>query len=682
MSDRHSLRLAIVPDPSRASFTGSDYWLRLEQITDRDIAEPAEWAEIIDELYGLEACSPEPTPEEEKPPITLERLMEIAKRRLDIEECRRRASGDYTARVKVIYSHPGDASNRPKLSVTIGRIVSQQIVSEDITLTLSVREQKSLTLDYPVPQEEGEEWPGTAKWLGSVFNEEAGPIPPPKITGSGNVLSWPTTATGTILVKVATTYELATISVPGIPRLGSLAGDSQSTLLRAFWRLQVYELQVEAISPDTTANQQTLAEICGWESLTGGGSGDDDEDGSESDGEGDDGEGDDDGPELGCLEPAPELRNPAYYKEICCEPPPFGLPDCALSATSRQPVQLPDDVQERYRRDSRGKVEFVAVGPGPDGCGRLLVHQQINRRNCCIDVEPMSAHPENPTYISPGGSEILVVLGGKNGAFWRWEASGGLRFDNGSSVKVTTNHAEWVYAPEATCPRHTVRVDDTCGILTMALTTATEPLSLAVVDEDQPAMGQVTLLITGGAAPYYLTTSGQHTNFANGEKSIELATAGAVDVFIDREQVCDGDFRVNASDACAYTDEVTIDVIDMPVGIACIDHYVTSVNWTRWIFDCSESGSAKKTPQWISYEYIGPRLGGSGSYKKNNLPQMGEKKFKGSSGLRCSSFQARIIEITSGELNDLPAWLFWANEYVHAQEIPDFCEECHGTVSY
>ena len=85
MSERHALRLAIVPKPDSTSFAGLEYWLRMEQITGDDIATADTMAEIVDELYGIEACSPEPTPEEEPPPITWERIMEIAARRLDID---------------------------------------------------------------------------------------------------------------------------------------------------------------------------------------------------------------------------------------------------------------------------------------------------------------------------------------------------------------------------------------------------------------------------------------------------------------------------------------------------------------------------------------------------------------------------------------------------------------------
>lgn len=542
----HSLRLAIVPNPSRTSFSGGDYWLRLEQITGSDIAAPAEMAEIVDELYGIEACSPEPTPEEELPPITWERLMEIAKRRLDIEECRQRASGDYTARVKVIYSHPGDPNHRPKLSVTIGTIVSQQIVQEEISLTLSVREQQSLSLDYPVLHEPGEEWPGTAKWIGSVFNEEAGPIPPPPITPAGNVLSWQTTATGTIQVKFATTYELATITVPGIPRIGSLKGDTQSTLLRAFWRLQVYELQVEAISQDTTADGQTLAQLCGWDSLTGGGSGDGDtSSGGSSDAGGDEGgsgEEQDDG--LGCRDHDARLADPAFFEQKCCHPPNRHLDDCLVMAVGREIKPVDETgLRDRYA-NARGKVEFVAVGPGPDGCGISYHHQQVVPRSCCDDIFPLEADPTNTTTISPGQTVTLRVLGGDKSVLWRWTASSGLVFANGRNSIITSDLAI-ITAVTGLCHNNSVRVEDTCSILTMPLAYPGAP-ELKILEIDR-------ILAPGATIAIELESPGEPPHSWSSDKLQSLGNG----YFKAPDDFC-GTATVYVSDACTQIDKAEV----------------------------------------------------------------------------------------------------------------------------
>lgn len=520
MGDRHSLRIAIVPRPVDGSFAGIDYWLRMEQVFEGDIVSTEDVAEIVDELYGIDTCSPEPTAEEEPPPITWERIMEIAARRLDIEECMRRASGDYQARVKVVYSHPDDEDNRPEYSVTIGKVVSVARVHEDVTLTLSVREQTSAVLDVPVPQPPLTEWPGKAKWLGSVYNEELGAIKPPSISGSGSVIAWGVKATGTIIVKVPTVYEIVTVEVPGVPRFGSLAGDSQDTLLRAFYRLQVYELDITAISHDQTADQQTLAKLCGWDSYHGGeGDTSDQETGAGQDISGDDdGDDRDDGPELGCLEPAGNLADPEFYRAACCQPPPFGLPDCAEYATPLGQKQPSQEAKAREEANSRGRVSYVAVGPGPDGCGRLIKRQQVVRRNCCADVTPMSPHPDNPTSMGANDAALFRVLNGRQWVdvsdLWDWEASDGLHF-SGGATRAKGGREMMVYSPSEWCDGGQVRVDDGCTVLNMHVDNRNPPQELSIYDDGTghtvAPEGYVTLLALGGVPPYTWTDTAELT---------------------------------------------------------------------------------------------------------------------------------------------------------------------------
>jgi hypothetical protein len=473
MSDRHALRLAIVPRPDSASFAGLEYWLRMEQLTGDDIATADTMAEIVDELYGIEACSPEPTPGEEQPPITWERIMEIAARRLDIEECKRRASGDYTAQAKVVYSHPDDQDHRPEYSVTIGRITSKVMISEEVTKTVTVREQQSVALDVPVPHKAGQKWPGTAKWLGSVFNEVDGAIPPPEIIGVGNVLSWGVAATGTILVKVPTVYELVSIEVPGVPRLGSLAGDSQDTLLRAFWRLQVYELDVRAVSQDTTADGQTLAKLCGWDSYGGDTDGIDGSSGdSTSNGDGVADDTADDGPPLGCLDYDKELASEDYYRQVCCTAPPpnISLPDCLVYAISRPTKSMSDEVKKSYEDDHRGKMSFVAVGPGPEGCGRQFRRQLVRKRNCCDDLAVNLAWDltKSENLISRGSAMKVLFFGGMRPIVAIRVRGEGFWLDAAYRIKQRAIETQYyyvavvVYADQTACGYGQLDISDGC----------------------------------------------------------------------------------------------------------------------------------------------------------------------------------------------------------------------------
>lgn len=481
--------------------------------------------------------------------------MEIAARRLDIEECMRRASGDYQARVKVVYSHPDDADHRPEYSVTLGKVVGRAMVKEDVTLTLAVREQKSAVLDVPVSQPPHTEWPGTAKWLGSVYNEESGAIKPPPIYGHGSVISWGSEATGTIIVKVPTVYEIVTVEVPGVPRIGSLAGDSQDTLLRAFYRLQVYELDITAISYDQTADQQTLAKLCGWDSYHGGaGDTSDQETGAGQGTSGDDdGDGRDDGPELGCLEPAGNLADPEFYRSACCQSPPFGLPTCAEYATSLGQKQPSQEAKAREEANSRGRVSYVAVGPGPDGCGRLIKRQQVVRRNCCADVTPMSPHPDNPTSMGANESALFRVLNGRQSVdttdLWDWSASDGLHFGAGKTrIKAGREHI--VYSPAEWCDGGVVRVNDGCSVLAMHVynTSPPDPLTIDGGNDHTVAPGgYISLTARGGVLPY--TWEGSTSLFLISGEHDNPATFRASDTFCGTETVRVGDSCAESAEA-------------------------------------------------------------------------------------------------------------------------------------
>lgn len=583
----HGLRVALV-NPALPGFGGLDYWLRLEQVVGDDRVTTDQVAEVVDELYGIEACRDQETQQEVKPEITWERLMEIARRILDPAECDRLRSGTYRAYVKVIVSHPNDKDFQYKLALTIGEIVSVQRMQEDVTKILQVRENEYVVLDVPVFQEPDQEWPGVAKWLGSVWNDENGAINAPTLSGFRNVVSWSGKASGTLQVKVPTVYDLVTIEVEGAPApIGSLVGTTRDTTLRAFYHYQAYELDVDAPVMDETADGQTLAQVCGWDSLDGGGDDGNDGDGSDGDIDGDGDAGDDgDAPELGCLSPAPRLADPQFYRDTCCQSPPFGLPNCATYATTKPTQQLPQAVQDRYKRDHDGKVSFIAVGPGPDGCGRLIVHQQVNRRNCCNEVTPMSPHPDNPTSMGENAEITLEVLYGRDlvdsADFWEWTASGGLTF-SGGKTSARAHRIMRVYSPTEWCKFGTVRVADGCGVLTMRVDNARPPEELSLsVDAEEEEYGGAMISLSGGTPPYHLVSTGAHTRWPNGEKEITLLSEGNVFLAVDEEQLCDGPFTVSAADSCTEVDSIDISPEDIPVGVVCIKYTSSFSSLSDW----------------------------------------------------------------------------------------------------
>lgn len=597
-----ALDLVLVSPLADTVATGDDVWLRLEQITEDDLITTAEIAELVDALYQVDPCL---TPVEAADVAetantlpdntTIADLLALAAEKLSIAECSRRKSGDYTARVKIIRSHliPIE-ENKYTLRPSVGEITGISPTNENIVQTINVNDQSSITLDYPVLQGEDEEWPGSAKWLGSVWTTKDGAIKPPKITGNGRVLSWSPACTGTIIARFDTTYDIATLSVPGIPAATAGAvGSTQPCTLRAFYRYQVYEAEITAVNTDTQADADSLAAVCGWADLDGGtaGTGTSGTGASDSDDDADSADDDDDAPPTGCLSPNSNLASRAFYRKTCCKEPPFSLPDCSVYATAKPALGLSPEIQAAYKKTSGKRVNFVAVGPGPDGCGRIFIRQNVNPINCCDDTTPMSPSPDNPTSM---GSSSVIGLSVENGLKfypWKWRASGGLFF-YGGATEINGDASELVYSPEVWCERGTVRVDDGCTVLTMQIENLNppEPFSLSysgIEDESSNLVfGSVAIEIDGGVPPYILETKGEHTYFVNGEKEIEV-NGGPVQLFVDDAQVCLGDFAVNGSDGCMETDSVTIPVSEA-TGI------VRACYWTGgftsliiWAIECA-----------------------------------------------------------------------------------------------
>lgn len=482
-----TLSTSLSPASGTSSSTSNTYWLRMEQITGDDKASTAEVAKIVDEFYSIDPCVVPEDPEEPENPdyrnpdgATLDDLLILAKSRIDLAECERRKSGDYTARVKVIRSHlTPEKENVYTLKPSVGTVTKKVKTNETITLTLNIKEQDNVRLDYPILHKDGEDWPGTAKWLGSVWTEEDGAIPPPTITGSESDLSWEVNCTGTLLVEFPTTYDIVTVEIPGLPSINSGLGSVRDCTLRAFYRLQVYETTVTAANTDTTANDYSLSALCGWSSLTpsgyGPGSSGTGVSGGTEDGDGDgDGEGDDeegDGPELGCIEEETTLSNREFYKKMCCAYPTFDLPDCATYATLKPAEGLTDEDKTAYRRnndrDNISRIEFVAVGPGPEGCGRILTTQTVKQRNCCEDITDLEWNYDLSAYIVSPSSYVDVYV--KNGArplLWKLRGRGfWVNKEYTRREIATAENRLRIYADATACGFCTITVDDDCTMI-------------------------------------------------------------------------------------------------------------------------------------------------------------------------------------------------------------------------
>jgi len=549
-----SLDLTLISPDANTSFSGTEFWLRLEQeVPEDDNVTTGEISKLVDELYKTDPCIDPVSEEVEEPverqPVTLESFIAAVKSKWDIAECRRLTSGTYTAKVRVIYSHPNDPNEKYNLKVSRGTVDSIIRTYTEITKTINVKEESGYALEYPVPQRENEKWPGKAKWLGSVFTEKLGAIPPPTITGRENILSWDVPCTGTLIVTVPTVYDLATITVPGIINQVTNIGVSQESRLTAFYHYQAYELDIEMIAEDTTADKETLAAICGWSGLDGGtgtGTGGTDTDGDPAD---DDPDGDvSDGPELGCIKPAPQMATNKFFRDNCCVD---GTgPDCAEYASLKEVKGLDAETMRIIAAGYNNPVEFIAVGPGPDGCGRIITRQNVNRRNCCDEIDPLQADPTNPTSIAPNGSASLNTIDGnlQSEWWWEWRAGGGLTFAGGRT-SAQGGKSMTVFAPEEFCASGYVTVDDGCTRLNFTLENEEPPQPLAITDDYTVAPdGYVTVEATGGVEPYQWSSEG-----------LDLISPeeGHSATFQAPSDFC-GTATVRVSDACTETASVEV----------------------------------------------------------------------------------------------------------------------------
>lgn len=443
----HNLTTRYVANPDDPSLTDISYWLTIEQILKDDRATTADVAAVVDALYDIDPCvdstvtGTEP-PDEEAP--TEEKLIEAATDTFDLEECNRRKSGTYLAELKIVRSHPALPYT---LRLSVGKIKKTIIISANIAASVDVQSASSVTLEYPIQSGL------VAAWLGTVYSA-AGAITPPVIKASGNSLFWPGQVTGTIRVEYATTYDLVTVEVPGIPKYtGSPLGDPQDSSALAFYHFQVYQTNISPPPTDTGADALTLAEICGWGTGTQLDTPDDPEPEPEPPAM----------PVYGCIEESLMFGDPNYYAEKCCEAKtPNG---CAVrKEVNPGGKTLDQETIDRLTLEHAGPIEFIGVGPdGVEGCGAIYTRQTVKPKNCCDEAEPLEWNDAESADVIARGTWVWVeVIGGIGPYFWSVRGQG-FTLD-GYSLRdgYTDLNYTRIYASLLACGICKITVTDSC----------------------------------------------------------------------------------------------------------------------------------------------------------------------------------------------------------------------------
>jgi hypothetical protein len=493
-SQTHSLRIGYVAD-SALILPDDPYWLTITQQVEDDLASAAESAELIDDIYDNDACrdtgksgkeSDTDTKDEtqseddaEGEDITPKTEEEIAaareKLRAEVQKkwgnkvCGEDTSGDYTADVEIIRSHPEEPytlklsttgifvtqkkegpqplSTRDGITAHVAKII---VVSKQVTVNVDVKSVSSVVLPYPVTGNDL-----AASWAGSpVFADAAGADA--TIYALHNTLYWSGSATGTITATYSTIYEVVTISVPGLqPKAGEQKGESPDCSILAFYHRKVYQATVKAppkkedSEQDSTPIEYMCSFIFGQATVIPPPK-----------------KAKKDETVYGCLFDDPALESELLYSTLCCK---AGKGNSCGEWTAPKPAKgLSKEAQEMIRANHPDySMDFVAIPPcGTEGCGHFNVHPSVYQHNCCDKIQPMAWNAGlSAQVISPGSSAGVAVSGGLGPYYW---TIGGQGFSLGGDYKraVTTDFPYVrVAANSSACGFAPITVQDTCSIV-------------------------------------------------------------------------------------------------------------------------------------------------------------------------------------------------------------------------
>lgn len=190
-----------------------------------------------------------------------------------------------------------------------------------------------------------------------------------------------------------------------------------------------------------------------------------------------------------CDEKDEELADPEYYKEQCCKPPQGRLPSCSEEREEYKGGEGIEGGAAYYRTLYGANVRMEAVTPEGGSCGEKIRQWIVEPLDCCSEVEePLQADSGNPIKVNKGDRITLRVQGGRRALPGQedhpleWTATGGLVFEKTGTASLREGTAEEVLiAQENICHQPTVVVDDGCKPVT---------LQFEGVDDDHPELSE------------------------------------------------------------------------------------------------------------------------------------------------------------------------------------------------
>lgn len=557
-----TLSLSLSPD----ELVGQEFWIKLVQVKQEELATYEEAAALIDELFDLDPCNPKDDQSEEEQPeeeAQEEQTEEEYRSALDeaywnkIKEQSGELCGEpdgrYVTQVRVYRSHQDRDFT---LLIQGGEVISKTVGHvETITDTTTVKNASAL----PVKRVSG----GTVKasWLGQSYSK-AGPVDSPEPQLNDASFSWDGNISGTLQIEQDYPYELLTIMT-----------DGEDCELIALFTLATDELTLEPPAEDDESEQ-----LCS--TIGGKFAGDDKENkciklvehkvlcncsGKDSghsyteqvevacpDGEN---AGNTVGKETtvsyaDCGE-VEKVNDPEYYEEVCCEPPPFGLPRCKEVKSVWGGTTAIDPAD--FSHINGGNISVVGVGPKNPPCGVLTTKQDINNKGCCDEIDPIEivAAETDETINYPGSAKIT----GKGGRPpYKWKVSGGYVFANGRNEVVTATYppVNRIYTDSEPCSDAVVNLEDNCTRMSVRVRQTAELLEPKFPDD--MVMGEdsemLVRLVESSVGPYYWQGSGDL------EWKFDKTDAPE-NILISQDGFCGSD-TVSVEDACQNQDTQTV----------------------------------------------------------------------------------------------------------------------------
>jgi len=564
--------LTIVLSARETVGTEEGWWVRLSQAVDDAVGVGVDQAAaIVDDMFRVEPCEQSttggneaeqapggglktrytemfswanPPTEEDRQAVAADMVRDVSSR-LGWNICN--PDGSYTAEVEVHRSHP----SAPVRIVVEGGMVTQHIIKQmDVQTSMAINDTTSVQLDYGVL---------------SGFSASFSGLGDQEILVLGSTVNFSRRVTGALSVEYITQYEVLSVSVPGDGQ-----GSPVPCRVLCFFQGMAEEIELEPPEVEELSDEDRM-KFC---PETGGTRFD-----MSLDQEEEEEEAEDEYPEPTCDR---DETSAAEFQEICCGKGVGGPPPCKKSTGPYFGGRQIDGGAEKYIALYGSRTEIRGLMPADGYCGKLTTMFEV-QGTCCDEVDPLTAHPDNPTEIASGQRVLIRALGGKSPYYWR--CSSGLEFDNWQIEITTATPAVYVRVLQGACENSQVDVTDDCSLLHIPLHKEVAPLELEKISEY--ATGHINFSVTGGVPPIQVVSSGQHTHFMNNEREITISGQGTITLYIEQEQYCDGEFSVTAADSCGDSDEYQVKMAEGENGgLVCIRYESFTIALADWVI-CS-----------------------------------------------------------------------------------------------